>query len=129
MRMTRRLVAAAFAVSLSLPAFAATEAPFTPAAFAAAQKAGEPILVHVTAPWCPVCAKQKPILGTLLTEPKYKALQVFNVDFDSQKDALRAFGVQKQSTLIAFHGASEKARSTGETDGTAIKGLVAKTVE
>jgi thioredoxin-like negative regulator of GroEL len=129
MRLTSRLVIAAFAASLSLPALAATEAPFTQPAFAAAQKAGQPVLVHVTAPWCPVCAKQKPILSTLLAEPKYKDLMVFDVDFDSQKDVLHAFGVQKQSTLIAFHGESEKARSTGETDGTAIQGLVAKTVE
>lgn len=47
----------------------AAEAVFTPEAFAAAQKAGKPILVHVTAPWCTVCAAQKPILAKLEAQP------------------------------------------------------------
>jgi len=62
----------------------AAEAVFTPNAFEAAQKAGKPILVHVTAPWCTVCAAQKPILAKLEAQPRFKDLQVFDVDFDSR---------------------------------------------
>ena len=58
---------------------AATEAPYAPAAFAAAQQEGKPILVHVTASWCPVCAKQKPILAKLSAEPAYRDLQIFEM--------------------------------------------------
>ena len=65
------------------PAFAATEAPYTQAAFTAAQTAGEPILVWVHASWCPTCAKQQPILSKLEHEPAYNNLKVFMVDFDS----------------------------------------------
>ena len=36
-------------------------------------------------------------------------------------------GVQMQSTLIAFHGNKEAARSTGQTDETAIRSVVSKT--
>ncbi len=36
-------------------------------------------------------------------------------------------GVQMQSTLIAFHGTAEKARSTGETSEDAIRTLLDKT--
>ncbi len=75
----------------------AAEAVFTPAAFEAAQKAGKPILVHVTAPWCTVCAAQKPILAKLEAQPRFKDLQVFDVDFDSRKDVLKRFGVTTQT--------------------------------
>ena len=109
------------------PAFAATEAPYTPAAFSAAQAAGEPILVWVHASWCPTCAKQQPILAKLETELASKNLKVFMVDFDSQKDVVRSMGVQMQSTLIAFHGDKEAARSTGQTDESAIRAVVSKT--
>jgi thioredoxin 1 len=38
-------------------------------------------------------------------------------------------GAQKQSTLIVFDGATEKGRSTGETDPAAIQSLLAKSVD
>ena len=49
----------------------------------------------------------------------------FRVDFDSQKDVVRGFGAQMQSSLIAFNGKAEVGRSAGETDATAIEALVA----
>lgn len=125
-----RRLAVAFtlaALTAAGSALAGTDAPYTPAAFADAQKAGKPILVHVTAPWCPTCAQQRPILSKLEAEPKFHDLQVFDVDFDSQKDVLRAMGVRNQSTLIAFHGAQERARSTGATSEEAISTLLDKT--
>ena len=39
-----------------------------------------------------------------MAEPKFKDLIYFIVDFDAQKDAVRFFGAQMQSTLIAFKG-------------------------
>src|SRR5271168_1870279 len=80
-------------------AFAAQPVPFTHSAFAAAQAVGKPILVDVTAPWCPVCARQHPILSELEQRPELRDLVVFDVDFDSQKDTLKQFGVHMQSTL------------------------------
>lgn len=121
------LTAAVLAALGGAPAFAATEVPYTPAAFEAAQKANEPILVWVHATWCPTCAKQAPILAKLEGEPAYAGLKVFKVDFDSQKDVVRAMGVQMQSTLIAFRGTAEQARSTGQTDEAAIRAVLAKT--
>ena len=106
---------------------AAMEAKFDAAAFAAAQAAGKPILVTVFAPWCPTCAKQKPILGKLGAEPANKDLVWFIVDFDSQKDALTTLNVRMQSTLIAFRGRQEMDRSVGVTDEAQIKALVDKT--
>lgn len=120
-------VTLAVCLSAALPAAkAAVEAPYTQAAFAAVQQAGKPILVHITASWCPTCAKQKPILAALEGQPEFKDLVVYQVDFDSQKDVVRAFGAQVQSTLVVFHGSAEKGRSAGDTDAASLKALVAK---
>jgi thioredoxin 1 len=107
-------------------AFAAQPAPFTASAFAAAQAEGKPILIDVTAPWCPVCAKQHPILSQLEQTPELRDLVVFDVDFDSQKDVLKQFRVQTQSTLIVFSGKTEEGRATGITDPAQIKSLLIK---
>lgn len=110
------------------PAYAMPQR-FTQAAFDAARAAGKPILVDVTAPWCPVCRAQKPILSRLTAEARFRDLVVLEVDFDSQKDVVRAFNVQKQSTLIVFKGMQELGRSTGDTNAGSIAALVAKSVD
>ncbi len=124
--MRRLVVLAVMLMGLSAPAFAATEAAYTKEGFAQAQAAGKPILVDVWASWCPTCKAQAPTLASIVADPAYKDLVVLKVDFDAQKDALQAFGVRMQSTLIAFKGASEVGRSTGDTDPASIKALVAK---
>ena len=111
------------------PARAAMEAPFTQAAFTAAQQQGKPILVDITASWCPTCAKQRPILAQLAQDPAFKDLQVYAVDFDAQKDVVRAMGAQMQSTLIVFRGKDERGRSTGDTAPASIKALLDKAVQ
>ena len=111
---------------LSGPASAVEGQAFSESAFQQAQAAGTSILVHVTAPWCPTCKAQKPILGRLEAEPKFKALKVFDVDFDTQKDAVRRFNARMQSTLIAFKGAQEGARSVGDTRPGSIEALLDK---
>ena len=107
---------------------AADVRPFDQGAFVAAETAGKPILVAIHASWCPVCARQKPILGQLEQQPAFKDLVVFMVDFDSQKDVVAAMGARKQSTLIVFHGKAEKARSVGDTNAATIEALLAKSM-
>ena len=105
--LSRRFVlftAVAAGTALVAPAYATETKPFDPASFDAAQKAGKPIFVAIHASWCPTCKAQKPILGELMAEPKFKNLIYFIVDFDTQKDAVKYFGAQMQSTLIAFKG-------------------------
>lgn len=101
---------------------------FTQAAFEAAQAAGKPILVEVTAPWCPTCRAQQPILQKLTAEPRFRDLVFLSVDFDSQKDVLRTLNVQSQSTLVVFKGRQEVGRSAGDTNPTSIAALVARSV-
>ena len=128
--LSRRSFLAAVAASAapSALAFAAETKTFDSGSFAAAQKAGKPILVAVHASWCPTCKAQKPILSELMAEPKFKDLIYFVVDFDSQKDAVKFFGARIQSTLIAFKGAAETGRSVGDTERSSIAALLNKTL-
>jgi thioredoxin 1 len=95
------IVGAVLGAAVLTPAYAATQRPFDAKAFADAQKAGKPIVVAIHAPWCPICAAQKPILSELMADHKFDELAYFTIDFDSQKDLVRRFGAQKQSTLIS----------------------------
>src|SRR5271156_1382979 len=106
------------------PAMATETRTFDPESFAAAQKAGKPIFVAIHATWCPTCKAQKPILSELMAEPKFKDLVYFTIDFDSQKDLVRRFGAQKQSTLIAFIGSKEQGRSVGDSNRASISDLL-----
>ena len=121
------LAAAAGLFGASIAA-AADEKPFDQAAFAAAQQAGKPILVHVTAPWCPTCKAQAPILSRLMSDPRFKNLVTFDVDFDTQKELLGKFQVRLQSTMIVFKGKQETGRSTGDTNPGSIEALLAKAI-
>jgi thioredoxin 1 len=116
------------ALFLSAPLEARSRKPFDAKAFEAAQAAGQPILVEVSAPWCPTCKAQKPILANLAAKPKFKDVTLFEIDFDSQKDLLRMFKVQMQSTLIAFKGRQEVGRSTGDTNAASIERLLDKSL-
>jgi thioredoxin len=129
--LNRRCLLGALAVAaFTFSAAASANSPqtFDAKTFAAAQAAGKPILVHVTAPWCPTCKAQAPILSKLEAEPKFKDLVVLNIDFDSKKDLLREFKVQYQSTLIVFKGKQEAGRSTGDTDAASIESLLDKAI-
>jgi thioredoxin 1 len=128
MTLTRRaILAAGLAVSfVSSAALAASKSPFTQASFDAAKQAGKPILVEVMAPWCPTCKAQAPILSELSGQARFKDLQTFTVDFDSQKDALKSLNVRMQSSLIVFKGGKEMGRSTGDTKKDSIEALLAK---
>ena len=115
---------------LASPALAAAPAarPFDKAAYDAALAAGRPMLVEITAPWCPTCRAQKQVMGKLLTEPRFADLLILEIDFDSQKQLVRAFGARMQSTLIVYSGGKEVGRSVGETDPGRIEALLASAV-
>lgn len=115
------------AVAIVQPAHAAEFRPYSDAAFAAAQAEGRPILIDVHAPWCPVCARQQPLIERAAQDPANGDLVVFRLDFDNQKAEQRQFRVTKQSTLIAFDGKRETGRLLGSTDAGAIAELIAST--
>lgn len=124
---SRRSLIAVFAFVASVAGATAFEGQaFTKEAFAAAQSAGTPIVVHIFAPWCPTCRAQEPVLQKIEADPKFSGVTNFQVDFDSQKDAVRALKATNQSTIIVFKGAKEVGRSVGETSEAAISALLNK---
>src|SRR3990167_8002684 len=113
-----------FATLLAISFSANAMQPFNAKTFQDAQTAGRTVVIHVTAPWCPTCKQQRPTVQSL--EKEQPTLVVYEVDFDTEKETLKRFRVQTQSTLIVFKGAQEMGRSTGETDPSRIRALVAK---
>jgi thioredoxin 1 len=113
----------AFAASLLLaPALshALTVTPYSPAALAAAQKAGEPLVLHFHASWCPTCRAQDKAFDALKADPTLK-VTLMEVDYDKEKALEKQMKVTAQSTLVVLHGATERGRSTGETDPARLK--------
>ena len=120
-------LAAPVALFAAMPVQAAEFADFDRAAFEAAQAQGRPILLDVHAWWCPVCGSQARTIKRLATPEAYPKLIVFRINYDTQKDVWRSFGVTKQATLIAFHGRRETGRIAFMTDKAKIADLLAAT--
>ena len=121
--------AAALALLAVTPTRAFERADFTDAAFKAAQAAGKSVVVDVFAPWCPTCKAQQEVFEELRNKPEFAGVILMKVDFDSQKDVLRSFKAQSQSTLIAFKGKQETGRSAGEADTRKIETLISTTLK
>ena len=128
--LTRRpFMLTAIGAVLGLAAFAQGPAlaigrPFSAAAFAEAKRAGKPILIEVSATWCPVCRVQKTILAPLLAQPRFSEILVMEIDFDRDKDALRLVNARIQSTLIIYRGEDEMGRSLGDTNPQSLESLL-----
>jgi thioredoxin len=126
------LMAGAFAIlavpGLSGQAFAAGRVRFDRAAFDAALKTGKPVLIDISASWCPTCQRQKQILADLTKQPQFAAYTIFEVDYDTEKDIMRSFGAQQRSTLIAFKNGSETGRVVGDTRVASIQALLAAAI-
>ncbi len=113
-------------VSSVAPAIAGEIIPISMPAYQAAAAAGKPIVFFVKADWCPVCAKETPIIEGLMKEPAFKDYTVLVVDFDTHKNALTMLKADHQSTIIVNKGAIEVGRAVGLTDPAQIRALIAK---
>ena len=119
---SRLALAATLLLATSL-SHALTVTPYTPAALAAAQKAGEPLVLHFHANWCPTCRAQDKVFDALKADPALK-LTLMEVDYDQEKAFEKQMKVTAQSTLVVLHGATERSRTTGETDPGKLKALL-----
>jgi thiol-disulfide isomerase/thioredoxin len=128
MPITRRrflsILAGGFAAATG-DAVAADRVPFDRAAFDAALAAGGPVLVDVAATWCVTCHAQELVLRRLMQSPPYDAFTTFVVDYDTQKDIMRAFGVQQRATLIAYRNGVEVGRLVFDARPESIEALLA----
>lgn len=123
-----RIFPLAVAMLMAAPAAAQPVKPFSLAALKAAQAHGQPILIDVFAPWCPVCRAQAPTIDAIAADPAFAKLVILRLDFDSQNAEKKALGVNRQATLIAYRGARETGRVLGVTDPAQLKALAATTL-
>lgn len=120
--------AAATAVAATaVPVQAAEFAPCDRAAFTAAQPQGQQMLLDVHPFWWPVCGSQARTIRRVTTSDAFAKLVVFRITYDSHEDVRRSFNVQKQATLIAFHGTSKTERIPYMTEQMKIADLIAST--
>jgi thioredoxin 1 len=117
-----------FAVSLSSIAMAGEIAPFSQQTFDKLTRDGKPVVLDISATWCPTCKQQKPIIDHLMALPAYKNVTLMTIDFDANKALIKKFKVTMQSTLVAFKGSAEVGRSVGDTNPAGIEGLISKTI-
>ena len=114
--------------SLMSLAMAGEIKPFNQKDFDTLTASGKPVVLDISATWCPTCKEQKPIIDGLMKQPAYKDVTLMTIDFDANKPTLKKFKVTMQSTLVAFKGAKEVGRSVGDTNPDGIEGLIKKTV-
>lgn len=109
---------------VSSAAAAADPQPYAAGAVKAAQADGKPVLVEVHADWCTECKAQDQVLKKLTAAPPYAAIAIFRVDFDKQKDIVKALGAKRQSTLLMFKGGKEIGRLVAVTREDTIRELL-----
>jgi thioredoxin 1 len=122
-------IAALFALSsLFSLAMAGDIKPFSQQEFDKLSAAGKPVMLDISATWCPTCKQQAPIIDGLMKRPEFKDVTTLTIDFDANKATLKAFKVNMQSTLVAFKGGKEVGRSVGDTRPDGIEGLYKRTL-
>jgi thioredoxin 1 len=71
-----------------------------------------PVLVDVTAEWCPPCKAMEPVLGELARQ-RVGDLVVARIDADDHPGAAARLGVMGLPTMVLFRGGVEVARFVG----------------
>lgn len=108
------------ATLVSAPSMAGFDA-YSKQRFEAAVAAGGPVLVHVHADWCPTCHRQIPALDALLQEPAFRDVTAIRVNFDRDREFLRAYRVPSQSVVLVIRNGRETARVIGQTRINALR--------
>jgi len=124
----RKTVTALLLSGIALLATAGDIKPYSQQEFDTLAQAGKSVVVDVSAPWCPTCKAQKPIIDGLAKQPAYKDVTILTVDFDSEKNILKQYKVNMQSTLIGFKAGKEISRSVGDSTPAGIESIFKKAV-
>lgn len=93
---------------MAKPGVASSYVPFTQAAYDAARASGQPTILYFYATWCPICARQEPIIVDLFggSEISDWGIAAFRVNFnDPQTDAderaiAEQLGISYQHTFV-----------------------------
>ena len=77
---------------------------------------GKTIVVHVHADWCGICKAQDVEVNAAMRSPAFQEVVFFEVNFDSQRKAVKFFHSKAQSVLIIFKQGKEIDRTIGIRD-------------
>ena len=99
-----QMFCALLALMLSQFSLALEKQPFSQEVFEQLQKDNKVVLVDIHADWCSTCAKQQKLLQTYSEKHPERELHVLQVDFDNQKDVVKAFRAPRQSTMLLYKG-------------------------
>ena len=122
------LLAAGLIIAASSPSWAAVEYPFSEAMLRSQIARHRPVLIDITASWCPVCKVQSDIIHrALMANSRFSNYVVLDVDYDTQKNVVRQLRATSQSTLILIKDGHEIAHLVGVTDKGEITTMMQRT--
>ncbi len=114
MRIARLL--SGLVLSLACSAVLALEIlPYSAQAVAAARDADEPYALQFHSEWCATCKEQTRVFK-LLAEESGLDMKLFIVDFDHDRNTVRAYKVPVSAVVIVFRGKVERARLFAVSD-------------
>ncbi|MDO9014097.1 MAG: thioredoxin family protein [Polynucleobacter sp.] len=102
--------------------------PITATELADIEKQGKSAVISTHADWRSTCKKQDKVLANFMKDPDYKNVVFYQVDYDNQKDLLKALNVRSQSTIIVYKNGKEVARATGDTKEAALSKLTRQAI-
>ncbi|CAA0097045.1 Uncharacterised protein [BD1-7 clade bacterium] len=125
---TTILALVATLILLTAPAHAVEKMPYSPEAFAKAQEAGVPVLIDVYADWCPTCERQQIILNRYMRENPDSPLKIMVIDYDKNKDWVKAFRAPRQSTLYLYKDNEQRWFAVAPTSSRVIYAAIEKVI-
>jgi len=120
------IAAAAMVLASVGSASAASFVDYSTKSFNKALSSGKTLVVHVHATWCSSCKRQLGPLKTELSKPAFSKVGAFRVNFDTDRDFLRKYRVNTQTTIMIFKKGKLIERSIGVTSAAGIRAVVAK---
>ena len=89
---------------------------YTQQEFEALNAEGKTIVIHVHAEWCGTCKAQDVEVNAAMNSSEFKNVEFFEVNFDSQRKAVKFFNSKVQSVLIIFKQGREIDRTFAVRD-------------
>ena len=59
-----------------------------------------PVLLEFHASWCSTCLVQRNVLNSIFKSPEFVGIKRFTLNFDTELELKKRFGVTSQSTLV-----------------------------
>lgn len=120
---TRIRILALLTALTAMPASAAGKF-YTQQEFDTLNAEGKTIVIHVHAEWCGTCKAQDVQVTAAMNSPEFRDVEFFEVNFDSQRKAVKFFNSKVQSVLIIFKEGREIDRTVAIRDPGALQAFL-----